>query len=163
MVASVYSKKHAQGFTLVELLVVLTLLSITAGIILPSASIFLRKNTIETLSHNIGILCREAFYKSIVTGRPLLVTYDQAKQELAVYTSTQAEPVKITSMFLKPLIIPKNCELQWPNKGWKVIPEGFCENAQIRIRDKTSSELLILKFRPYDARLERVTTHQGNS
>lgn len=159
---SIRFRYSEQGFTLIELLVVLTLLSMTAGIVLPSASIFLRKKSIETLSHNIAILSREAFHKSIFTGSPLLVKYNKMEKELAVYTDIQNNPVKITNMFLKPLTIPANCELQWPQKGWKVIPEGFCENTQIRIRDKTTSELITLKFRPYDARLEIVNSNNSN-
>lgn len=156
------SNKKCSAFTLVELLVVLSILAMMAGIVLPSASLYIRRNTAENLAHRISILCREAFQRSIFTGRPLLVNYDNQKRELAVFADSTKEPVKLANLFLKPIKIPQNCTLYWPGKGWKVIPEGYCESSLIRIVDRNSSDVVVLKFRPYDARLESISAKGTN-
>lgn len=156
------SNKKCTAFTLVELLVVLSILAMMAGIVLPSASMYLRRNTAENLAHRISILCREAFQRSIFTGRPLLVNYDNQKRELAVFADSKKEPAKLSNLFLRPINIPSNFTLFWPEKGWKVIPEGYCESSLVRIIDQVSSDVIVLKFRPYDARLESISAKGTN-
>ena len=134
---------------------VLVILSMMAGIILPSAATYIRRNSVESLAHNISILCREAFQRAIFTGRPLIVKYNKSLRELAVYTPSKESPVKVVGVFLEPIKISQNYILSWPEKGWKVIPEGYCESSQIRITDKKTSNMIVLKFRPYDAMLEK--------
>ncbi len=133
----------------------LTLLSFSAGIILPSASVILRQNRVDGLSREIGLLCREVFHRSVASGLVMRVGFN-SKGLLAAFVDDNGILKEKSDIFLQAVSVDKKIRLIWPENGWAVIPEGYCESPVIRIIDNETGESISFKFRPYDARFEEI-------
>lgn len=140
------------GFTLIELLLVMGLLSMMAGIILPSAAAFIQRNRLEQLNHDISMLCRETFEQAVFSGKRYAVEMRDNKQ-LVVLCEENFAFNETDSVLLRPVQIPAECSVEWPAKGWHSLPEGFCETPVIRISDIETKETFIMRIRAYDASL----------
>ncbi|MGM0601625.1 MAG: type II secretion system protein [Candidatus Rifleibacteriota bacterium] len=143
-----------RGFTLIELLVVLSILSMMAGVVLPSASVLMRKNRLETLVHHASVLCREAFEQSVFSGKKYKIELEN-KNRLVVYYYQNSSWMPATDLWLRPIELPAKCSIDWPEKGWQILPEGYCESPEIRFQDLTSLQTIFVRIRAYDARLVR--------
>ena len=148
-----------RGFTLIELLVVLAILSMMAGVVLPSASVMMQKNRLESFVHHCSVLCREAFEKAVFSGRKYQVRLDESNQLVVDYFEN-SRWVPSTDMWLRPLPVPENFKLDWPENGWQILPEGYCESPQIRFYDELARETVFSRIRAYDAHFERISGSQ---
>jgi prepilin-type N-terminal cleavage/methylation domain-containing protein len=142
------------GFTLIELLVVLAILSMLAGVVLPSTTVLLNKNRIETFVHKTSVLCRETFARAVFSGRQYKINLDQ-NNRLVVYYFENSRWSPSTDYWLRSLPVPDDCGVNWPANGWLVLPEGFCETPRLRFQDQISLETLFVTIRAYDARFIR--------
>lgn len=148
----ILAANRRRGFTLIELLVVLGILSMMAGIILPSAAAFIQRNRLEQLTFDISMLCRETFEQAVYSGRPHRVEM-RGNNELLPYFKDNATFTLAAGVLLRPVAIPASCRVEWPEKGWQTMPEGFCETPVIRIVDTENNETMIMRIRAYDASL----------
>lgn len=139
---------------MIELLIVLSILSMLAGVVLPSASVLMNKSHLETLVHHASVLCRETFERAVFSGKKYRVVLDE-KRRLVVSYFENSRWVDSTDFWLRPLTIAENITLEWPKDGWQVLPEGYCESPKIRFHDKLSNETAFIKIRAYDAHFER--------
>ncbi len=144
------------GFTLIELLVVLAILSMMAGVVLPSAAVMMQKNRLEALVHQTSVLCREAFEKAVFSGKNYQVTMNENRQLVVDYFEN-SRWVPSSDMWLRPVTIPQDIQLDWPEKGWQILPEGYCESPQLRFFDQLSNESVFVTIRAYDAHFVRKT------
>lgn len=142
------------GFTLIELLVVLGILSMMAGVVLPSAAVMMQKNRMESFVHHASVLCREAFEKAVFSGVQHQITLNE-NGELVVSFYENSRWVPSTDLWLRSLKIPDQFRLTWPEKGWIILPEGYCESPQLRFHDELSQEVVFVKIRAYDAHFVR--------
>lgn len=124
------------------------------GVVLPSAAVLMQKNRLETFIHRTSILCREAFERSVFSGRQYMISRGENKQ-LSVYYFENSRWKPVTDIWLRPVAIPEKCEVSWPENGWIILPEGFCEAPLIRFHDKASQETIFIKIRSYDAQFKR--------
>lgn len=145
-----------KGFTLIELTVVLAILSMMAGVILPSAAAFIQRNRLEQLAFDISLLCRETFEQAVYSGRPHCIQLRDNNKLVAFYEAN-SQLTEATGVLLRPVIIPSECSVDWPEKGWQTMPEGFCETPLLHITDKEGNETLIMRIRAYDANLIKET------
>ncbi len=143
-----------RAFTLVELLVVLAVLSMTAGVVLPSAAVMTRKNRLDDFVHHTSVLCREAFEKAVFAGQLYRIVRTSGDQlEVQFYENQRWIPSN--DLWLRPLAIPDKMRLNWPENGWQVLPEGYCESPMLRFYDENSHETVFAEIRACDARLVR--------
>lgn len=147
------------GFTLIELLVVLAILSMMAGVVLPSTAVMLQKNRLESFIHHSSVLCREAFEKAVFSGNQYRIVLDE-KNTLTASFFENSRWVPSTDMWLRPLTVPENIQLDWPEKGWQILPEGFCESPQLRFHDQLANETVFVTIRAYDAHFVRKSVPQ---
>lgn len=147
-------KTAVAGFTLIELLIVLSILSMMAGVVLPSASVMMQKNRLESFIHRSSILCREAFERAVFSGRQYMVSHEMGHGlTVSYFENSRWNPV--TDVWLKSVDIPVDCEVDWPQNGWIVLPEGFCESPRLRFHDSLSKDTVFIKIRAYDAQFTR--------
>jgi len=149
-------KLKKAGFTLIELLVVLAILSMMAGVVLPSAAVMMQKNRLEALIHQTSVLCREAFEKAVFSGKNYQITMNENRQLVVDYFEN-SRWVPSTDMWLRPVPIPADIQLDWPEKGWQILPEGYCESPQLRFFDQLTNESVFVTIRAYDAHFVRKT------
>lgn len=145
---------NRQGFTLIELLVVLGILSMMAGVILPSAVAFIRRDRLDQFVFDVSLLCRETFEQSVYEGRRYRIQRNE-KNELVPLKEENATFTPVMSVLLRPVTQPAGCGLEWPENGWQTMPEGFCETPLLRFSDNETGETRIMRVRAYDANLIR--------
>ena len=139
------------GFTLVELLLVLTLLSVSVGLVAPDLAGRLQRNRLEELSHRVSLLMREAYQRAVFSGRACWVALPDAETigVLDAFPGGQA----VEGIDLRPVGIPEWAEVEGLEDGWCARPEGFCDEGPVRIRDRETEAVTTLRFRPYDGEL----------
>lgn len=145
---------RAGGFTLIELLVVLGILSMLAGVILPSAAAFIRRDRLDQFVFDVSLLCRETFEQSVYEGRRYRIQRNE-NNELVPFKEENATFTPVVSVLLRPVAQPAGCSLEWPENGWQTMPEGFCETPLLRFFDDETGETRIMRLRAYDANLIR--------
>lgn len=141
------------GFSLIEILIVSSILAISAAIIIPSAGMFLQKNSLDTLVHNTSMMCREVFQRAVQTGNSYIIR--KQDQKLLAYQIKNSQEILSKEILLRPVLIESPLDVKWPEDGWKTIPQGYCETPQIRFVNPESNESLIYQIRAYDASLIR--------
>jgi len=139
-----------RGFTLIELLVVLGILAMMAGVILPSAAAYIRRDRLDQLIFDVSLLCRETFEQSVYEGKRYRVEL-AGGNELVPMVEENGTFTAVLGVMLRPAKIPAACALEWPEKAWQTMPEGFCETPLLRFSDKESNENIIMRVRAYDA------------
>lgn len=144
-----------KGFTLVELLIVLAILSMMAGVVLPSAAVMTRRNQLESLIHNTAVLCREAFSAAVFSGKQYRIDLVPPKKLVVSYfENSRWQPV--SDYWLRPLIIPDTCNISWPKNGLLILPEAYCESPKVRFQNLNSLETIFVNIRAYDAGFNRL-------
>lgn len=131
---------------------VLGILAMMAGVILPSAAAFIRRDRIDQLVFDVSMLCRETFEQSVYEGKRYRIERNE-NSELVPLVENNGTFTAALSVLLRPALIPAACSLDWPEKGWQTMPEGFCETPVLRFADIESNEVRIMRVRAYDANL----------
>lgn len=116
---------------------------------MPSASAILNKSRLEGLVYRSAVLCREAFERAVYAGRQYRVLLESG--ELRVFCLEDDQWQIVEDVWLRSLTIPAECSIGWPEEGWIVLPEGFCESPRIRFHDTQANETILVRIRPYDA------------
>jgi hypothetical protein len=125
-----------------------------AGITLPSITVFKRHTELESLSHNISVLCRETFQRSVYSGKEFHIDL-RNNTELVVSYVENFKKNRAADFLLRPVVISKNYSVSWPKSGWRVLPEGYCEAIKFNIRNLKTSEIARFQIRPFDGFIER--------
>ena len=145
-----------KGFSLIELIIVLAILSMMAGVVLPSVSVLNRRQGSEKFVHQLSVLLREVFHEAVFSGKKHFVRLAKNRQLKVSFFENNKENAAITYL-LRPLKIPEQIDLKWPDDGWCVLPEGYCQKIQILVRNNKNGETYRFKTRPFDGRLEKVS------
>lgn len=142
-----------RGFTLIELLVVCSILAMMAGVVLPSVSVFTRRNRVDQFIHQVSLLFREVFERSIVTNRIFMINLVRGK--LIASCIEEGQVIEVEDYLLRPVNVPEGVKIEWPEKGWRTLPQGYCESPLLRFSDVNTIEKQVFRVRPYDASLVR--------
>ena len=149
--AGIAKKKRA--FTLIELLVVCSILAMMAGVVLPSVTVFTRRNRVEQFVHQTSLLFREVFERSIVTNRIFMINLEQGR--LTASYLEDGRVIEVEDYLLRAVEVPEGVSIDWPEKGWRTLPQGYCESPLLRFSDINTIEKQTYRVRPYDASLVR--------
>ncbi len=131
-----------------------------AGVVLPSAAAFIRRDRLEQLVFDVSMLCRETFEQSVYEGKPYRIELNNLG-ELVPMAESNGTYTPAVGVMLRPAAVPETCTLDWPEKGWQTMPEGFCETPLLHFADKESNESRILRIRAYDANLVEESGQYG--
>ena len=136
------------GFTLVELLLVLTLLSVTVGLVAPDLAGRLQRNRLEDLSHRLSLLMREAYQQAVFSGGPRWVCLPEDGL-IGVCTDFPGGRL-LEGSSIRPIVVPEWAQIEGLEDGWCARPEGFCDEGPVLVRDRETDAVTTLRFRPYD-------------
>lgn len=84
--------KPVRGFTLIELMVVLVIISMFSAMIVPSVATALRKSGLKTIGNQICELLDFAYMSSVTRRRPVVVNLDAGRRLCWVSVSTVSLP-----------------------------------------------------------------------
>lgn len=164
------ASKARSAVTLVELLLVLTLLSVTVGLIAPDLAGRMHRNRLEELSFRISLVMREAWQQAVFSGRVRWVAIadfnalsgDVSAADIGGGSSRDAAIAvfdgfpggrSLEGIDIRPVRIPDWAEVEGLENGWCARPEGFCDEGPVRISDRDNGAVSTLRFRPYDGEL----------
>ena len=128
------------GLTLVELLVVCSLLAFFSGLVLPRLMTRIANNRLERFAFDVGLLCRECYQSAILTNRPC---------EISLQAGGFIQAKGASGPFARPIALPRWCRIDGLERPWKALPEGVCDPGPLIIRDHDAGTVYRLQFCPF--------------
>ncbi|MBF0543690.1 MAG: type II secretion system protein [Candidatus Riflebacteria bacterium] len=143
--------KKTNGFTLIEMILVLILFSAACGIIAPDLFSRVQRNRMEDYSWQLGLLLRECYFSAVYSGKDLWVYVDESN-EIGVFDKfPKGKPVE--SIHFKHISIPEWVEIKGLENGWCARADGFCEETNLTVRDIELGFSTTFALRPYDGEI----------
>jgi type II secretory pathway pseudopilin PulG len=137
------------GFTLVELVLVIGLLALLAGLVGPDLVRHWQRARIEDMAQTLRLMTRETFHAAIFSGQGRFLTASPAHW-LTIRKDSPAGP-SVDEPWLRPISMPGWCRVEGLEEGWGASPEGFCDPGPLVVRDLEQGTFRSLRFRSYDA------------
>ncbi|OIP28778.1 hypothetical protein AUK22_03755 [bacterium CG2_30_54_10] len=140
-----------RAMTLLELLVVLSLLSLVVGLVLPDFAARLQLTRLERFSHRLDLLFRECFHSAVFSGTARWVVMTPGKG-IEVHERVPEGPL-IQTPFLRSFLLPDWISLEGFEHPWCASSEGFCDAGPFLLRDNKTGDRVTLRIRPYDGEI----------
>lgn len=134
---------------MIEVVIVLALLAMGAGLLLPDLAGRLGRTRLERVARDLELICRESWQSAITTGRDRWVVAREDGPGLEVRDGAPDGPV-LERTFLAPRELPAWCEVTGLEQGWSARAEGWCDPGPLQVRDRETGERLVIRFRPWD-------------
>ncbi|MBF0498841.1 MAG: type II secretion system protein [Candidatus Riflebacteria bacterium] len=144
-------RKHwrtSDGFTLIEILLVLSIASLMAGYVAPDILGRLHRDRLEDLADRVTFYLRETYQDAVLTGRVRWAVIASGDRLLA--RDGDGHGPIVDGLQLRSLEIPPWADIEGLEYGWCARPEGYCDEGPLRIRDRTEGRSVTIRFRPYD-------------
>lgn len=142
---------HSRGFSLFELVIVLFLSAMVAGLIAPDLLGRIRRTRGEEFAHRLTVLMREAYASAVFSGEVRWIVLEGPEEDRRI-TIRNDFPIgsETCRLGVRPLLLPEWIEVVGLENGWCARPEGFCDEGPVVIRDSTAGERSEIRFRPYN-------------
>jgi hypothetical protein len=101
-------------------------------------------------------LCQETFQRAVFSGQKYVIE-KEGQNQLVVFYFQNFKKNRATDFLLRPVEIPPEITIEWPEDGWRTMPEGYCEQSEIALINSKSGSKIRFKFRPFDARMIKVS------
>ncbi len=114
--AHLIATRQADGFTLLELMVVLAIMVTLAGMVVPSVATALRSTGLKTTAHKLHELLNFARMSAVSRRRPVVVCLDSERRQCWVSLSTVTlpwldEPEEPKTRTLASMTLPEGTEM----------------------------------------------------
>ena len=150
--------KWQGGFTLIELILVLTLLAIAAGLIAPRLSDFIRGRALDAEARRLLSLARAAQSRAVAEGLPVRLWFDTAQGTYGTEEETRpgaadAKALQFTlndSVRLTVLNSATTATPARPLPAIRFLPDGSADEASpatVRLTDSTGAVLWFVEAR----------------
>jgi type II secretory pathway pseudopilin PulG len=142
------------AFTLVEILLILSLLTLAIAVLLPAAGALLRGAHGETAEDSVFAMMQDARRQAVLSGREVALRYDPGLQDLIWSDGRQSgrrtiEDGKATVEFLRPgsgaILLGGELVETNPVKEMKFYADGTCDliSLQLRFTDRAPRVIAI--------------------
>ncbi len=137
------SRYTSQGFTLVEILLVLALLALAGAVFLPAAGAIFARGRMGNAEEAVAIVLQQVRREAVLHGRPLALRFDAEAQRFlwddaaGASVGTAGTPVKVE--FLRPragsaILIGGQLVETALVPVLKFFPDGTCDAVRVQVR-----------------------------
>jgi len=156
-------KTHLQGFTLIEILLVVFILSVVAAVAVPNFSRTYSNLELKRKTEDVAYLMKYAQSRSVAKRRPLRLMFDSEfeKYWLEEFFEDEGEEIfkRLTSRLGKTYKIPNSIQIQMEEPPVTFYPDGRIEKRRIYLCDKEKCFTISTKeqrghVKVYDSKLE---------
>ena len=136
-------RESARAFTLVEVLLVLAMILLTAAVLLPVAGVFMKQARQENPDELVAQVLQEVRRDAILAGRPVTLRFDAETQrflwDAGAAGSRDATGAKLRIDFLRPItsgavLIGGNLVETDALSVLTFYPDGTCDPVRVQIR-----------------------------
>jgi type II secretion system protein H len=133
-------RRRRAAFTLIEILLVLAMMAMTAAVLIPTAGVFFRHAQQENPNDLVAEVLQEARRAAILSGRPVALRFEAGSQRFTWEGGSRAaEGPKLRIDFLRPVatgavLIAGNLVETGALNELTFYPDGTCDPVRVQIR-----------------------------
>jgi general secretion pathway protein H len=138
--SEVFRYRRVGGFTLVEILLVLAMMALTAAVLIPAAGLLFRRANQENPGDLVAEVLQEARRAAILSGKPVALRFEAGSQRFTWDGGSHvAEGTKLRIDFLRPVttgavLIAGNLVETGALNQLTFYPDGTCDPVRVQIR-----------------------------
>jgi prepilin-type N-terminal cleavage/methylation domain-containing protein len=144
---------HRRGFTLIEMSVVITVLSVMAALILPNMVAIQRSRELRLLKAQIQRLPQEAKMEARKSNAPIVLRVDAdalVMERIPVGDEAGDDPVEIRRVALNSDIRAERARkgqetIDLASWEWRVYPDGSCASTNLEFSEGDLTEALVIE------------------
>jgi type IV fimbrial biogenesis protein FimT len=141
--------RHSAGFTLVELMVVVSIIAILAVVAMPSIGQLLANQRMKQSAYDINSAFSEARNQAAVLRRPIEVRFDTTGLSLVLVKSSTEETILKTSTISSNTVLTKSVSTTFI----RFLPTGLISNASTNTNSTSTPMTGMQTFRVCDTKL----------